>query len=142
MILTSSWFTPLPADHLHIGISRGVPRGMKAGYKRYLKLNPGPWFNSCRTPKEYFDRYYGEILKPLDSARTVEEILQLADGKIPVLVCFESIKPESGWCDRALVSTWLHDELGMEVCEFGHEHLGHGWQHPKLDPALRKPLAP
>ena len=26
MILTSSWFTPLPEDHIRIGISRGVPR--------------------------------------------------------------------------------------------------------------------
>src|ERR1017187_9456071 len=45
-ILTASWFTPLPATHIKIGISRGVPRGLPAGHRLFKKLAPGPWFNS------------------------------------------------------------------------------------------------
>lgn len=32
-IFTASWFTPLPTGHLRVGISRGVPRGLPAGYR-------------------------------------------------------------------------------------------------------------
>jgi hypothetical protein len=32
-VFTSSWFTPLPPDHVRIGISRGTPRGVVAGYR-------------------------------------------------------------------------------------------------------------
>lgn len=137
VIVTSSWFTPLPEDHARIGISRGTPRGAKPGYRRFPKLFPGRWFNSCATAREFLDRYYAEILNPLDPAQTVEEILRLAGGRVPVLTCFEGMTPNSGWCHRALISTWLFDELGMVVSELGYEHLGYGWQHPKLDPTLR-----
>ena len=43
IIKTASWFVKLSADHVQIGVSRGVPRGM-TGYKRYRALEPGPWF--------------------------------------------------------------------------------------------------
>lgn len=137
-IFTASWYTPLPPDHLRIGISRGTPRGVKAGYKRLSKLFPGRWFNSCATVSEFMARYYDEVLNPLDPARTVAEIFALAGDQIPVLVCFESVNPDAGWCHRSLISAWLADELGMVVPELGHEALGHGWQHPKLDPSLRR----
>jgi hypothetical protein len=42
--------------------------------------------------------------------------------------------PEA-WCHRA-VSAWLFEDLGLEVCEVGHEALDYGWQHPKLDPRM------
>jgi hypothetical protein len=44
--IAGSWFVPLPPDHVRVGISRGVPRGTRAGYRRFTALNPGPWFNS------------------------------------------------------------------------------------------------
>jgi hypothetical protein len=33
-----------------------------------------------------------------------------------------------------LVAGRLHDQLGIEIREVGHEHLGGGWMHPKLPP--------
>ena len=60
MIATSSWFTQLdPVRYARIGISRGVPRA-QSGYRRYPKLNPGPWFNSVAND-EYRRRYYDEF---------------------------------------------------------------------------------
>ena len=44
---TASWFTKLPEDHIQIGISRGAPRRMAAGYRLFKTLAPGAWFNSA-----------------------------------------------------------------------------------------------
>lgn len=141
IIKTSSWFAILPDDHIRIGISRGVPRGIAGGYRRYTKLNPGPWFKSCASPEEYRRRYYTEILDRLDPHQTVREIVDLASGSVPVLVCFEGNGPTDGWCHRALVSTWLKDTIDLDVFELNREHAGCGWSHPKLSPALWRPLS-
>jgi hypothetical protein len=66
-IKTSSWFTKLPAHHVRIGISRGVPHQLGT-YLNYRPLAPGPWFRSCATPADYKQRYFDEILAPLDPA--------------------------------------------------------------------------
>ena len=85
-IATSSWFANLdPAKYTRIGISRGVPRGMRGGYKRYIKLNPGPWFNSV-SPERYVEMYQPEILTPLNPQNVVEELAKLADGRVPALL--------------------------------------------------------
>ena len=39
-----------------------------------------------------------------------------------------------------LVAGWLHDELGIEVYEFGQHGIGCGRQHPKLRPEWKVPL--
>lgn len=136
MIATSSWFTPLPAGYCRIGISRGVPRGQK-GYRRYGKLNPGVWFNSV-SPERYRQLYFAEILDPLDPAEVVTDLIRLSAGDIPVLLCWESAQlPIKQWCHRALVSAWLHESLGLKVCEVGLEAQGYGWNHPLLEPSLR-----
>lgn len=132
IIKTSSWFAKLPDGHCRIGISRGAPRGM-SDYRRYPKLNPGPWFNSV-SPVEYKKRYHEEILSRLDAAQVVRELADIANGGVPVLVCFEGAADKHGWCHRGLVAGWLHDELQLEVREIGREDCGCGWRHPKLDP--------
>ncbi|CAN1721388.1 DUF488 domain-containing protein [Hyphomicrobium sp. 1Nfss2.1] len=129
-IFTSSWFTELPADHLRVGISRGTPRGMPAGYRRYMKLAPGSWFNSV-SPQEYQKRFQAEMLDRLDPERVVRELVDIADGKVPVLVCYEAPdKPE--WCHRGLVSLWLKQTIDLDVYELGFEQCGCGRSHPKL----------
>lgn len=131
-ILTSSWLAPLPSDHLRIGISRGTPRGMPAGYRRYPKLQPGKWFSSA-SPEEYQRLYADEVLRPLDPQRVADDLRRLADGKIPVLVCYEAPhKPD--WCHRGLVSLWLKQTIDLDVFEFGLEDCGCGSKHPKLHP--------
>jgi hypothetical protein len=137
MIITSSWFTPLPAGYCRIGISRGVPRGQK-GYRRYSKLNPGPWFNSV-SPVRYRQLYFAEVLDALDPEAVVSYLMELSGQQIPVLLCWEAATPPiRQWCHRALVSAWLHDRLGLQVHEFGLEAHGFGWSHPLLEPSLRQ----
>jgi hypothetical protein len=140
-IKTSSWFTWLPADHIRIGISRGTPRGQRVSFLTYRRLQPGAWFKSCPTPEDYARRYFDEVLSPLDPKAVVTALEAAADGGIPTLLCWEPPPPDPAWCHRALVSAWLFDELGLVVTEFGHEALGHGWQHPKLHPTLMRAAA-
>ncbi|MBI1207229.1 MAG: hypothetical protein GC191_08065 [Azospirillum sp.] len=133
---TASWFTPLTAEYLRIGISRGVPRRQPAGYRLFKTLAPGAWFNTVGV-EEYRQRYWAEVLDRLDPTRVVAELAALAAGAEPVIVCYEQIgKP--GWCHRAMVSAWLADTLALSVPELGHEQAGHGWHHPLMPPELRR----
>ena len=136
MIATSSWFTQLdPVRYARMGISRGVPQ--QSGYRRYPKLNPGPWFNSVSND-EYRLRYYDEVLNPLDPVRVVAELQDIAGDLTPALLCWEPPTLGQTWCHRGLVSQWLHDMLGLEVFEIGEEHHGCGHRHPKLAPKFRQ----
>ena len=129
-IVTASWFTPLPEGHRRIGISRGTPRGVPAGYRMYRKLAPGPWFRSV-SEAEFERRYFDEVLGRLDPAAVVNELDSMAEGAPAALCCFERAL-DVHFCHRAYVSAWLHDSLGLAVPEFGLQASGCGWSHPKL----------
>jgi len=123
-IKTASWFTKLPPDHFKVGISRGVPRGTPAGYRRYAALNPGPWFKSSTVP-EYL-ALYGAQLAKLKPERVAADLVALAPGRTPVMLCYENpvgIQSGSCWCHRHLVAQWLEDTLGIQVEEVGHPTL-------------------
>lgn len=135
---TGSWLAKLPDDHIKIGISRGVPRGLPAGYRLFKRLAPGPWFNSV-SPIEYDRLYRAEILARLDPKVVVANITELAGGRIPVLCCYES-KPNWEWCHRAMTARWLADATGRPVPEFGFEHLSQH-EHPFM-PTVLRPQAP
>jgi hypothetical protein len=134
-VKTSSWFTPLPATHFRIGISRGQPRNAVAGFRMYRKLAPGPWFNSVGID-EYLHLYQAEVLDRLDPATVVHELDELAVGRIPVLLCYEKPDGSGGFCHRSLVSVWLANTLGLVVPEFGFENRAIG-EHPLL-PSMAK----
>lgn len=135
-IWTSSWYAPLPDTHARIGISRGVPRRQPAGYRLCRQLSPGTWFNSV-SPAEYRARYFGEVLARLNPQTTVDELQKLAGDRIPTLLCYE--KPtDNQWCHRGMVSVWLKETLGLDVYEYGLEHEGCGWSHPKLPGEFRQ----
>jgi len=139
-IKTSSWSTPLPPDHLRIGISRSVPRGPRlAGYKVMHELAPGSWFNSV-SAAEYDRRYREEILARLDPLKVAAKIRDLAGGRVAVLLCFEQAG-RGEWCHRAMVATWLSKAIGEPVPEYGFENLPQD-RHPLLPRELRAvPLA-
>jgi hypothetical protein len=123
MIKTTSWFSPLPPAHVKIGISRGVPRNERPGYRRLRALEPGPWFDSV-PPDEYLRRY-DKILERLVPRIVVADLRELAgEGRVPVLCCWEAAaKIEAGeqWCHRHLVAAWLEQHLGITIEEVGYE---------------------
>ena len=133
-MLTASWYTTLPDTCQVIGISRTAPRGMAKGYRLYKPLAPGPWFKTASV-EEYTERYFTEVLGVLDPATVLVDLLALANGKTPTLLCFE--KPGTGsWCHRGMVSIWLHQHLGIELVEYGHE--GFGGEHAMLPGEMRR----
>ena len=137
-IFTSHWRAQIDEErYARIGISRGVPR-WQSGFRRYGKLNPGSWYKSITDEREWAGRYQREILSPLDPATVVEELQALSDGRDAVLLCWEGSSPGEDWCHRGLVSAWMGDTLGIEVCELESEQEGSGWHHPKLPPSLRQ----
>jgi hypothetical protein len=134
-VKTTGWYTPLPDDHLRIGISRGVPRRFPAGFRMYRKLQPGPWFNSVST-LEYDRLYKAEVLALLDPAKVIADLEAIARGKIPVLCCYE--RAGSGlWCHRALAAQWLSDALVHQSAGVGHEVLSQD-DHPMMPQELRR----
>lgn len=137
-IVTSCWRTPIDeALYCRVGISRSTPRGQK-GYRRYPRLNPGPWFRSIPDEREWAARYREEILAPLEPQQTAQDILALAEGRSAALLCWEAPEPGDDYCHRALVAAWLWEGAGLEVCELGFEHEGCGLRHPKLPRTLRQ----
>jgi hypothetical protein len=135
-IVTSCWHTKLPADYAPIAICRGTPN-WRSGYRRYIPLNP--LRRGFHASREVFTRIYTEeVLGILEPERVVKDLLDLADGRIPALLCWEPPEPGPRWCHRSLVSVWLWERLGLEVPEFGLEREGFGWSHPKLHPDVRR----
>lgn len=126
-----SWFAPVPPDHIKVGISRGVPRDLMPGFHMYRKLTPGPCFKSVST-EEYCRLYQAEVLDRLDPGVVIAEITAKADGKIPVLCCYERVGGR-GWCHRSLAAQWLAAHLGHVVPEAGFERLPQH-RHPMLLP--------
>jgi hypothetical protein len=137
LIKTASWATKLPDDHLRVGISRGVPRRLPAGYRVYRALAPGPWFNSVGI-EEYYHLYRTEILGPLDPRLIADALLALGNGRVPVLLCYEQPNPGQ-WCHRAMAAEWLAETIGTTVPEFGFELLPQH-EHPLMPPQLRRVL--
>ena len=137
LIYTSSWAAILPDSFQRIGISRGTPRRRPGGYRLYRALQPGAWWRDCASNEEFRQRYF-EILNRLCPQRVVVDLIRIAAGKTPVLLCWEPPAHPFKWCHRGLASAWLADELGLEVREYGHENEGCGWAHPGLPPEFRR----
>ena len=128
-IVTSSWFSDLPPEYCRIGVSRGVPRG-QSGYRMYRKLQPGS--GTLKLPDDQFTaHYFGQVLQELDPHRTLNELVAIAAGKTPALLCFEHTH-SAAWCHRGMISAWLQQTLGLAVPEYGREDEGCGLDHPKL----------
>jgi hypothetical protein len=101
-----------------ISIARFPPRGTPAGFRVYRALAPGPWFKSV-SEQEYRKRY-AQQLAALDPQRTHDELVALAGGEEPVLLCWErKADLEAGrvFCHRRIVAEWLGTTLGMNVPE-------------------------
>lgn len=66
---------------------------------------------------DYQDRYFCEILGPLDAERVVKEIKALVAPSEPVLLCWEYPQDADFFCHRRIVATWLEGKLNVEVPE-------------------------
>lgn len=114
-MLTSSWHQYKGPGR--VGISRGLPRRVPGGYRRYIPLAPGEWFYTTEVESEYRDRYFAQLHR-LDPARVIAELLRLAGpDHPPVLMCFCRLDRLGSWCHRSMAAEWLCEEAGVEVRE-------------------------
>jgi hypothetical protein len=129
------WSGKFPDDQLRVGISRGNAARAGCWLSRVSQARSGTRFNSVEVD-EYRRRYYAEILGPLDTQAVAGELLDMAGGRIPVLLCFE--RPGRGqWCHCAMASEWLAEATGQAVPEFGFETLPQH-EHPLLPSSLHR----
>ena len=99
---------------MKISISRGVPEWFDGA--RCEALAP-PMYLIAEAKKgnyDYYEKEYGEMLNELDADDIVEELLDMADDKHIMLLCYET--PDK-FCHRKLVSKWLQDN-GYECEEY------------------------
>ncbi len=106
-----------------ISIARTAPRRVKAGFKLYRPLNPGAWRSepAYQQHEAYRERYFREVLGPLDPQRVWDELHRLAGGDEPVLLCHEHLLKSGDWCHRRLVAEWFAARLDVDVPELQTE---------------------
>ncbi len=102
-----------------ISIARTAPRRVAAGFKIYRALAPGAWLfePAYKDYATYRERYFREILVPLDPQKIWDDFHALTDGYEPILLCHEHLRKPSEWCHRRMVAEWLEQALGVEVPE-------------------------
>lgn len=103
-----------------ISIARQVPRGTPAGYRIYKPLWPGKWLweEPYKSDIEaYRNRYFRDVLGPLNPQEVYDQLHELADGFEPVLLCWEHLVKPDDWCHRRMVAEWFQQELSIDVAE-------------------------
>jgi len=102
-----------------VSIARTAPRRVAAGFRIYRALAPGKWLfdTAYMDYAAYRERYFGEILGPLDAQKVWDDLHALADGHEPVLLCHEHLLKPDDWCHRRMVAEWFEQALGVAVPE-------------------------
>ena len=133
IIKTASWFTPLPDDHLRVGISRGVPRfgQIGKGYRMYRKLRLARGSALSARPVS------SSAIRPRSSTAWIPSACSRScrDRRWPRACAglLRAAEPTTTWCHRSLTARWLSEALGQPVPELGFEGAG---LHPLRPPAL------
>lgn len=114
---TSSFY--LYSGDGRVSIARTAPRRVAAGFRIYKALAPGKWLfdPAYKDYASYRERYFSEILGPLDAQMVWDDLHALAGGHEPVLLCHEHLLKAGDWCHRRLVAQWFEDKLGIAVPE-------------------------
>lgn len=84
----------------------------------YKKLAPKFWFfrmykDGELTKEDYTKFYYQEVLNDLDVKTIRDELLWVANGKTPILLCYEH---PTQFCHRHIVSYWLNSKYD-NICK-------------------------
>jgi uncharacterized protein (DUF488 family) len=65
-------------------------------------------------PRPRYLEKFAELLGRQDPNRVIAELTDMADGAVPVILCWEN---PGEFCHRNLVADWLKSELGILVPE-------------------------
>jgi hypothetical protein len=104
-----------------IGVARTSPKHVQGGLKYYPALAPGKWLfdNAYKDYATYRERYFREILAPLDPQKVWDDLHALAGEHEPVLLCHEHYPDHKAddWCHRRMVAEWFEQTLCVAVPE-------------------------
>ena len=129
----------LEENQCPIGIVLWKPRWF--GGKNYRPLAPTRATLAAADDKPRYQQMFEAQLAGLDPNAVVSDLDQIADGKEPVLMCYE--KPPftaENWCHRTMVAEWLHRKLGLVVEELPVKTAPKKTRPKKKRAAPRKPL--
>ena len=138
LVVTSSYFTRLPLNHVRIGVSCGKAKRLLQQPFYMTELAPWSAFKKGLSTAGYRDAYMKQLLK-LDPCRILYRIDRaVGEGSVAVLCCYESPEKDTDWCHRGYISQWLADQLGVVVPELGLDPELFGDRHPKIPREFRK----
>ena len=122
-IWTSRYSNPelRSGNYYPVGISLGRPK-FSLGYKLYeqcymLAPTRAMW---NIVSDEDFEVAYVNNLEKIGKEKireTLEMIMDRADGKDVVLLCFEDVRDESQCCHRTMLAKWLNENFETDVRE-------------------------
>lgn len=86
---------------------------------QYKVLAPKYWFfkkyEEDHDKEFYIEAFNKDVLNNLKAYEVLSKLKELANGKIPCLICYE--KP-GDFCHRHLVAEWLKNNCNIEVEEY------------------------
>ena len=100
----------LPDNFCPISIARSPIKGWNG--VSYLNVAPllttiSKHKSGLSTEEEYTEEYTETILSQTTPVKVVDELLRLADGKIPCLICYEAL---GKFCHRHILADWLRGD--------------------------------
>lgn len=69
--------------------------------------------------RDYEDRYFCEVLGPLDAEQVLKDLHDLAVPHEPILLCWEYPQDADFFCHRRIVASWLEKKLSVKIPEVG-----------------------
>ena len=101
-----------------IGISSTIPHYLK-GIKTYDLLKPDSYliynYKNKKINELQYINIYEKWLENLNRENVVNDLLNMSNGKTPILLCYEKY---DDFCHRHLVSEWLNKNVNISCIEF------------------------
>ena len=107
----------LPENFCPISIAGKPIDGWEGSQYKVLAPKYQTWLNYKNGGREedYIIEYKRTVLDQTTREKTVSDLLRLADGKIPCLICYES---PGKFCHRHLVAEWLLQSKKISITEY------------------------
>ncbi|MGA2976367.1 MAG: DUF488 family protein [Spirochaetia bacterium] len=112
MIWTGSHFKDYP-EMTRYSVSRRDPKGRQVDL-RITELNPSGFMLSKQCDEATYLSGYAKILQRAEEAGVFSRLLEQAESRDIVLLCWEH---DDRNCHRRLIADWLREKHGMDVRE-------------------------
>lgn len=117
MFVYTSYFSYLRHNSvagIPVAITRWPPRFFKGSLYRTLAPSKSlikAWKNGRISEDQYIHIYYRETLMGIHPQAVLNELLEITDGQVPILLCFEK---KGDFCHRHIAGRWLSQCVRVE----------------------------